>query len=333
MFFIGCTSNNDIYICNGIPREDLSFSALYFLNKNEGYLFGTLSSYSGLTESDLNNPQFTPKYKEEAVIYKTVDGGYNWEKIDSETDKGYSNISIRDNNFIYIVLKDSKMNFQNNIVKISLPDLKKIKSKNIETISSLWMSKDQVNYSNNRKNLFLFKLSDSLVFNKSLPIPKYILKGISIDAINLGLFADHDSSYLGYIDINNKYHEITLPIIPKDIITLNKEDVFVIGNAKDNDKEIEIVKFNLKSNSLTDITKFSDYSIVKEFYSSDKVMVAFVGNIEGAFITYDLVFSTDKGLTWNVRKLEEDNFVHPSCLIDNILYIYSGGARMQKIVF
>ena len=75
-----------------------------------------------------------------------------------------------------------------------------------------------------------------------------------------------------------------------------------------------------------------NYSIIKNLQSNDKAIIGFIGNIKGAFTEYDLLYSLDKGKTWQIKKLEEPNYVRPNCLINNIVYIYSGGAKMQKIV-
>jgi len=87
-----------------------------------------------------------------------------------------------------------------------------------------------------------------------------------------------------------------------------------------------------KSLTISVIKIIKNYSIIKNLQSNDKAIIGFIGNIKGAFTEYDLLYSLDKGKTWQIKKLEEPNYVRPNCLINNIVYIYSGGARMQKIV-
>ena len=79
----------------------------------------------------------------------------------------------------------------------------------------------------------------------------------------------------------------------------------------------------IKCKGIPDINQAFAYMYFKTEYE---------GYLFGTYTEYDLLYSLDKGKTWQIKKLEESNYVRPNCLINNIVYIYSGGARMQKIV-
>src|ERR1043165_9875725 len=76
-------TEDHMFSATGIPEADQSFSFMYFKNENEGYLFGTGTSYLNMSEENLNDPAFVPEAVDEANIFKTTDGGNTWVKIDS----------------------------------------------------------------------------------------------------------------------------------------------------------------------------------------------------------------------------------------------------------
>ena len=120
--------------------------------------------------------------------------------------------------------------------------------------------------------------------------------------------------------------------MPKSIVSQEKNTIIIAGNTLSDAKEISLISYEPYAHRSRVIKKINNYSIIENLQSNDKATIGFIGNIKGAFIEYDLLYSLDKGKTWKIKKLEEPNYIRPSCLINNIVYIYSGGARMQKIV-
>ena len=112
----------------------------------------------------------------------------------------------------------------------------------------------------------------------------------------------------------------------------NFSTIIIAGNTLTDKNEISLISYKPNARQSRVVKKIKNYSIIKNLQSNDKAIIGFIGNIKGAFAEYDLLYSLDKGKTWQIKKLEEPNYVHPNCLINNIVYIYGGGARMQKIV-
>jgi hypothetical protein len=93
-----------------------------------------------------------------------------------------------------------------------------------------------------------------------------------------------------------------------------------------------LYQFDATSDKLEKTQIFENYSIISNLQSNEKVIIGFVGNIKGLFVDYDLIYSTDKGQTWQIQKLKDKNMITPNCLVDNVLYIYSG-RKLQKVTF
>lgn len=156
------------------------------------------------------------------------------------------------------------------------------------------------------------------------------MQGIGINEKSYAIFSSGETSYFGSAEKEN--NEIKLSIMPKSIVSQENNTIIIAGNTLSDAKEISLISYEPYAHRLRVIKKIKNYSIIENLQSNDKAIIGFIGNIKGAFIEYDLLYSLDKGKTWKIKKLEEPNYIRPSCLINNIVYIYSGGARMQKIV-
>jgi hypothetical protein len=326
---ISCKKSETIYTCNGIPDENQAFSYMYFKTEKEGYLFGTLTTYEELTDQELENPNNIPKSTDEANIYKTTDGGKNWKKIDSILCYKYFDIATVFNNDVYILRSDEREDFKFNITQFNILNYKVKKLKDINSISSLWNDNKKVFFTNNENNIKLYSLDNKQRVD-SAKIKDYALFGLSLKSMSYAIFSNKDRTYFG--DINKTNQEIKLPIKPTNLAKQNKNTILIAGNTMNDDNEISLVSYDVNTKQSKTIKKFKSYSIIQNLQSNDKAIIGFIGNIKGAFTEYDLLYSLDKGKTWKIKKIEESNYVRPSCLIDNIVYVYSGGARMQKIV-
>jgi hypothetical protein len=332
LFFglLGCEKNNEIYSCKGIPDENQAFSFMYFKTESEGYLFGTLTHYQEMSVKDLNDPNFSPQSRDEANIYKTLDGGNSWVKINSISNFSYFDIATYFNEGVYILRDNRSAYFKSSIVKFDLSS-GKLKTYDIaKPISSLWHNDRNLNFTNNRQNIKLYKLDTMLILKDSISIENYVTDGLSMQSVDYGIFSDKGRAYFGSIDSISS--EIRLSILPEKVVKKDENNILVAGNNKKDDNEIDLVSYNVNTKKTTVIKEFKGYSIVQGLQSNDKVIAGFIGNISGMFTKYDLFYSLDHGQTWNIKKLEEKSYIRPSCLINNTMFIYSGGARMQKII-
>jgi len=326
---ISCKKSETIYTCNGIPDRNQAFSYMYFKTEKEGYLFGTLTTYEELTDQELENPNHIPDSSYEANIYKTTDGGKNWVKIDSILSYRYFDIATVFNNDVYILRIDEREDFKFNITQFNILNYKVKKLKDINPISSLWNDNKKVFFTNNENNNIKLYSLDNKQRVDSAKIKDYALFGLSLKSMSYAIFSDQERTYFGDI---NKNHEIKLPIIPVNFAKQDKNTILIAGYTMNDDNEISLVSYDVNTKQSKTIKKFKSYSIIRNLQSNDKAIIGLIGNIKGFFTEYDLLYSLDKGKTWKIKKMEESNYVSPSCLIDNIVYVYSGGARMQKIV-
>ena len=100
LLLFGCKDDTNMIKCKGIPDINQAFAYMYFKTEYEGYLFGTYTEYEELSEKELENPNNIPKSTDEANIYKTIDGGKNWVKINSSLNYSYFNIGTQLNDYI-----------------------------------------------------------------------------------------------------------------------------------------------------------------------------------------------------------------------------------------
>ncbi|MXN92342.1 hypothetical protein GR160_14025 [Flavobacterium sp. Sd200] len=330
LLLISCSEkNNYMYNCKGIPAINQSFTYMFFKTENEGYLFGTLTDYKELNEDELNDPNILPKSTYEANIYKTVDGGNNWMKIDSNANYHYYDISTYYDNSIYIVQSDVREDFNFFITQFKIEEEMKNTLIQVKNISSIWCDNNKIYFTNNRDIIKLYSFQHNQIID-SINVRDYILSGLNIRGKSFAIFSNSEKTYFGKID--DIKTEIELPIVPKNIVRQGDSKILIAGNVKTNQNEICIVNYDIDTKQQKIVKKFKNYSIIQDLKSNNKLIIGFLGNIKGAFTQYDLLYSLDKGKTWHIKEIDESNHVRPSCLIDNIVYIYSGGSRMQKIV-
>ena len=117
---------------------------MYFKTEYEGYLFGTYTEYEELSEKELENPNNIPKSTDEANIYKTIDGGKNWVKINSSLNYSYFNIGTQLNDYIYILRNDVRENYNFSIVAFNIKKEYIKNYTNIKPISAIWTNNSKI---------------------------------------------------------------------------------------------------------------------------------------------------------------------------------------------
>lgn len=330
IYILGCNKATNIFKTYGLPDINQEFSYIYFKTENVGYLFGTLTNYDDLNKYKLQDSVISPKYTDEATVYETKDGGKNWVKIDFINDYSFYNSAFLYGDKIFIKTIDSKENLKNYLVKFDINSHKTSHLNfNFERMGQIWSNETTVfiNSKNNGVNSIYsishdFKNIDSVDFDK-------VLKN---NVLNFNNSFYVLTWYNEIYDLSKK-ETIKLPIMPNNIVKQNNDKILIAGNSQTSGNEVILVSYDVKTIQVEVLKKIKGYSIIENLQSNEKVICGFIGNIKGAFTEYDLLYSTDKGKTWSIQKLEEPNYVRPSCLVGNILYIYSGGRRMQKITF
>jgi hypothetical protein len=234
------------------------------------------------------------------------------------------------NNAIYGYIKNAEDIAKNNLFKFDLTTQEfKLLDFNIEAIGNIWVKNDSVciAFYNKKEKHSILTTDTSFLF--------YSVKSFNHITIENGVINDSTNTYFVtyknqlIIETDGKYKEVAITN-PTCITKLAENKVLVATNERKN--AINLYQYDSTNDKLEKMQTFENYSIINHFQSNEKVIVGFVGNIKGMFVEYDLIYSTDKGQTWHIQKLKEKGLVTPNCLVDNILYIYSG-RKLQKVVF
>lgn len=321
------SSNVEMFNSIGMNGEP---ECIYFVNPKEGYLFTNKNDtdWSKVTEEQLDDPNYFPKSNDIATIYKTIDGGKNWARLYSLNDYHFYKTSFIDKNAIYIKIIDSKEVLKNKLLKVDLKiNNVTVLNFNFERMGEIWATNQSifVDSKNNGKSSiystnFNFTKVDSVKENNVFKDKITLLE-------NKPFVLTWDNNLY---DIEKKELTNLKDIIPDCIVKKDAESLIIAGKKKNS---IGLLRFDSRTKNTQVIKEFKGYSIVQGLESNDKVICGFIGNIKGSFTEYDLIYSLDQGKTWQIQELKEKSYIRPNCLVNNILYIYSGGSRFQKIVF
>ena len=290
---------------------------LHFKNESEGYMF---CSNGDVYDSDAS-----------LIIYKTTDGGKSWEQIVSVDGYVFYGDSELYNNAIFGSIKSWESMTKNKLFKLDLLTQEfKLLDFTIERLGNIWTKNDSVYLDFINDNVHYNMLKTDTDFSSYSLMPfSYIPKSNSVigDSANT-YFITWENQFV--IETNNQYKEIEIQK-PTCITKIDKDKILIAANQYKPDA-INLFQYDLTNDQLEKLHTFENYSIIKYLQSNENVIVGFLGNIGGMFVDYDLVYSTDQGKTWQIQKLKDSLMISPNCLVDNILYIYSGD-RLQKITF
>lgn len=332
---MGCSTKNnkvDIYSIGGIPDENQSFSYLYFKNQNEGYLFGTIRTFEENNDTKIDTDSEKTNLIEQANIYKTTDGGRNWELINSKNNFSYFEMATVFENSICILRNDNSEDFKFNILKLNLLDNSTFVSKEIRPLSVIWNNGRNIHYTSNRNNIKLYSLNEKLNSIDSFFINDYAISAIYFKNTHYAVFSNKENTYFGKVN-KEKILNIDLNITPKYLTIQDENKIIIVGNEKFNNNGIKLVSYDISNGDKKVVAEFKGYSIIQDFQSNNKVICGFIGNIDKSFIKYDLLYSIDKGNTWKIQKLKEDSYIRPNSLNDSTFFIYSGNNMIQKVSF
>jgi hypothetical protein len=326
---LGCKMETNMFKCSGIPDGNQNLAFMYFKTEKEGYMFGTYTLFKELTEKQLDYPNNAPKATTEANIYKTTDGGKNWVKIDSIGNYSFYNNASVNGNSVLIKRIDSRADLKSHLVRFDLSNYK-ISHLNFhfERMGQIWSNDERVFINSKNQGVnHIYSTNYNFEEIDSVRVSQVFKE----NAIKL----DDDFYILTWEDeLYNisKQESYKLPVIARGIVRQNENSILIAGSSSTDENEISLLSYDIDNKQLKTINRFKGYSIISNLQSNDRLITGFIGNINGLFTEYDLLYSIDKGQNWQIKKLEESSYVSPSCLVDNIIYIYSGGARMQKIV-
>jgi len=319
-------SNLEIFESAGMKGKPVH---MYFLNSQEGYLFNYTTESQDQTAEQLNDPSFIPNTTDISTIYKTIDGGKNWAKVYTLKDYAFYDTAFCDGSSIYIKIINNKESLKNKILKFDFRTFQStILAYNFERMGEFWAfnQKVYINSKNNGSNNIYsidkdFRKLDSVRVNR-----------VFKDRVTLLNQKPYVLTWDNEIyDIQND-EGVKIPSTDElACITKNGvESLIVVGKSS---SSVTLYRYNVMTRHAQFLKEFDGYSIIQGLQSNEKVIYGFIGNIKGPFTEYDLFYSLDHGKTWQIQELKEKSYIRPVCLVGNILYIYSGGDKFQKIVF
>lgn len=326
LLLLGCkntTNDNlgiEIYTIKGMDGKP---EYIHFITEKEGYSFNTVEDWPEQTSEQLNDPNYLPQPSNSVIIYKTINGGRNWEKTDSIKNRKFVGEGIFFKNAFYVAINDFVED------KIYLVR-KKINSNLIENqVESVYGFLEDSNTAYYTSKDGFFSINNNL---KAKQILKSSFGNESLLIGNTIYTILRNNSGINFLKVyhNGGEKKISCEIEPECLAKINNDNIVIAGYNK---KEVVLLNYEISTNKITTLNEFSGYGIVQGLKSNNKVICGFVGNIEGAFTEYNMFYSLDKGITWKIEKLKEESYIRPSFLIENNLYIYSGGDRMQKVKF
>lgn len=302
---------------------------IYFLNPKEGYSFNYITESEDQTEEQLNDPNFFPKKTNTSSIYKTFDGGKNWEMVYSIDDYAFYNTAFCDGSTIYIKIINNAETLENKLLKFDLKTLKSsILDFNFERMGEVWSLNQKVFINSKNNNINNIYSTD----NDFKKIDSQKIDNVFKDKVALL----NNKSYV--LTWDNEIYEIegnealTIPN-SAELESMTDKDIESLIVAEKTSSSIVLLEYNVLTKKKQFLKEFERYSIVQGLQSNDIVICGFIGNIRGAFTEYDLFYSLDQGKTWQIQELKEKSYIRPNSLVDDVLFIYSGGNKFQKIVF
>jgi hypothetical protein len=301
--------------CNGIQGKP---EYMHFKTENEGYMF----CYKG------------GLYQNSSIfVYKTSNGGADWKLIYSQNGFYFYGGSEIYQNAIYGNVYDPEDNTNYNLFKLDLA------TQNFNLINPDIFGVDRVGgiigVNGNNISVFFNKNKQSGYLTTDSDFSSFSLRPFNYTIKNGGIISDSTNIYFVtwknqlVIETSGEYKEVAINN-PACITKIAENKVLVATNEQEN--AITLYQYDLRNDKLENLQTFENYSIINHLQSNEKIIVGFAGNIKGMFVEYDLIYSRDKGQTWQIFKLKEKKLITPNCLVDNVLYIYSG-RKLQKIVF
>lgn len=332
LFLISCErkkesmiEENRIITARGLEGKP---EAIFFISENEGYSFNTLQIWPEVSKDELKTKTYLPSPREVATIFKTTNKGETWEKYGTMNDRSFSQQLLFHQNTFYTFTK----NFQDNELYLFKKNLVSGISEEYEIESG---------YALLEKNDSIYFTSQEGIINVSSfsPLNSSQIKTGNISCIlNNNIFTFlRDEKGNAFLAMNNiedgTLSTIDLPITPYDIKKYNDTTLLIAGKLNDQGNSVILAKYDLVTKTVEELHQFQDYTIVTDLKLNNHIICGFVGNSRNGYNEYDLFYSLDKGRTWYTQVLSEGRSIRPSNLTKNILFIYGGKNRIQKIKF
>ena len=324
--FIGCLliascgikNGNGEMECELIPCKGLDAKPifLHFVTDDVGYAFVNVG-YMYMQAA--------------AVIYKTMDGGKNWNKVKSVENylfSGTKSVAIGENIYCYINSEDDYsvnrivcFNCQNNTVKVS--DFV------AQAIGDVWEQNGKI-----CSNVYLDSVYCLLQVDTSLN--NYVVKkrtdnkemsdGFCCNKSNI-----YSITYDNQLVVQSDSCVKKIPICNPQCITKIAEGKVLVAANTSRDT-ITLFEYSSDSNRLRATHTIPGYNIAKEFQmdKANKTLVGFVGNIKGHLVEYDMVCCPIETQQLSILTLLIPYSVTPNDITEKYMFVFGDRHSLQR---
>lgn len=316
---------------NGTGIDEGSFRSLMFVNDSIGYLGGENSYYNFDNEGQLKS------FTDSTLLFKTVNGGRNWEKVRFNEAGAIRDIKIF-NNKLYVLSQSTEIKSKIFTFADQEETWKLIAEFEKEDyVRDFELTEDGslLVIINNNSNVTLLKIGQKIDTLKTFPPQNYHARINNGKAIMLytsgGIYSDGLLIYDYYSERSD-----TIPFKEKlwyESSYFNKNNDFYIG-VKDDKKASKILKLSNKKFLEISLDKYSNYSL-GQIYVRDSLI--FINsnkpeNVGPIGVTHELLYSTNGGQNWQVQNYPFSLMVTPAYLKNNGSFIsYTGMKEFQEI--
>ena len=309
-FLVSCDMmyDRDVIKCNGLTNKPIH---IYFVTLDEGYAF--------CNEGHLYDESI-------AEIYKTVDGGKNWERIHSMNNYLYTGTSIKYGGKIYSYIKntyDIKCNFLVcfNLVSNDID----IIDYEINGIGNLCSGNDSIYATIYSSNSHYLLSVDTLSLNVSRKTFPYIAKENGMVSIDSNIYL---------ITYNNEFIEVlpcaTNVLRMKNPLFLSKTyDNKIILLAGDESDCVSLFEYDTYYKEMHNVHTFKGYNMVYDLRTDNNITICVLGILERHTVKYDFLCTTDKRNWKNILSTRLD--FQPNCLSGNSLWRATNNQTIEKI--
>lgn len=309
----------------GLLLSDQNISDMLFIDENNGFIVGTNWDQENFIENRLDSNN--------AVVFKTRNGGEIWEKKD--LGKGEVKKIVKNDYALYTIVN----NYSKDLI---LAKTRLLKS---DDLGENW--EEVYTFSLYMRDI-LFQDNIGVTIGRDLVINSpfwkiyyttdygntwkylYEIKSIlnPILAKNELYFLDaNEPNYIKFINLETQEKgEIDLGLMEIKYLALGNYPSFL--GVVENKTMLGIIR-NREVEFSSEIEIFKNNSIFEFSFSNDKIGLV-IGKIEGFQTRKTFLYSEDSGLNWKEEKFQISNLVKNLCFLDSgKAWVYSGGNRIQ----
>lgn len=331
LFVFGCNNYDKtkwrILEGNELAKQDESYDVIKFVNDSTGFLGGRHSKYT----FDLENQSLKERI-DKTVLYKTINKGRNWRKLDLEFDGNISEIKIYGDTLFAL----NQYIYSNSSILVSY-DAGLTWKKHIEFEKDFYVrgyfyscKKGLLVAIDDKKSLNLISFNSRIDTIQKFSKFHYHVKigeekiylvhssgGANSDAV---IIYNYTSDEQQTIPFNNDYWISSIELTPKN-------DYYIAVDK--NNKHSKILKLDNDRFTEINLGDYSSYSL-GQLYVADSLILINSNkreNVGPIGVTHELLYSSDNGKNWISEDYPFSLITEPADLIEDGTFISWQGLR------